>query len=176
VSPQGQKVLLMSDVGAGFDLNAVTLRFDDDAPSTLPAAAQIVAGTYKPSNVGGGDLFFAPAPPPPYSATLSAFYGIDPTGDWQLYIVDDQGSDEGALASGWRLSFTFTVALRIEQFAGSIVVSWSALEPGYVLESASAPAGATWTVVTSSPPMVNGRFTVVLPASGTQKYFRLRKP
>jgi subtilisin-like proprotein convertase family protein len=177
VGPQGQKVLLMSDVGAGFDLNSLTLRFDDDAPATLPASTPIVAGNYKPTNIGGGDSFFSPAPLPPYAASLATFIGTDARGDWQLYIIDDQGSDVGSIGGGWRLSFTFDFALQIERLGNSVVLSWPSIETGYTLESASAPSGAAWTVVTSSPPVVNGRFTVIVPAaSPDQRYFRLRKP
>ncbi len=177
VSPQGQGVLLMSDAGAGFDVNGVVLRFDDEAPSTLPAATPIVSGDYKPTNIGGGDSFFSPAPLPPYATAFSAFTGTDPNGDWQLYIIDDQGSDVGTIGGGWRLSFTFDVALRIDRLGNSVVLSWPSIETGYTLESAPAPSGAVWTVITSSPPVVNGRFTVIVPtASPGQQYFRLRKP
>ncbi len=176
VGPQGQKVLLMSDAGGGYDLNGVTLKFDDEAGLFLPAAAQIVAGSYKPSNVGGGDFFFSPAPPPPYAAFMSSFNGTDPNGDWSLYILDDQGSDVGLVGSGWRMSFVFNVALRIERLGSSVVLSWPSSETGYTLESAPAPTGP-WGVVTSAPPLVGGRFTVIVPAGGAnQLYFRLRKP
>src|SRR5204863_4014132 len=141
-------VLLMSDTGAGFDMNGVTLRFDDEAPGLLPASAPIVSGNYKPTNIGGGDSFFSPAPPPPYGAAFSTFVGTDPNGDWQLYIIDDQGSDGGTIGGGWRLSFTFDVALRIDRLGNSVVLSWPSSETGYTLESAPAPSAAPLTVVT----------------------------
>src|SRR6185436_9980096 len=73
VGPQGQSAVLMSDAGQGFDISAVTLRFDDAAPDFLPAAGQILSGAYKPTNIGGGDLFNAPAPVGPYANALSIF-------------------------------------------------------------------------------------------------------
>jgi hypothetical protein len=74
------------------------------------------------------------------------------------------------------LSFVFNVTLRIDRLGSSIVLSWPSSETGYTLESAPAPTGP-WGVVTSSPPLVGGRFTVIVPTSGAgQLYFRLRKP
>jgi hypothetical protein len=115
VSPTGQKMLLMSDVGASsivqqqLPLFAGTLIFDDSATSLLPQGLSYSAGTYKPTNYGGGDTLTAPAPAGPYQspapagqATLaSTFNGLDPNGTWSLYI---QNSRE-MLVNGWSLSF-----------------------------------------------------------------------
>lgn len=47
VGPNGQDTILMSAAGSGFDINNVTLTFDDEAPTPLPSA-QITSGTYQP--------------------------------------------------------------------------------------------------------------------------------
>jgi uncharacterized repeat protein (TIGR01451 family)/uncharacterized delta-60 repeat protein len=176
VGPQGQSVVLMSDVGSGFDINGVTLRFEDAAADFLPAVAQVVSGSYKPSNIGGGDFFNPPAPGGPHGALLSVFQGTDPNGDWLLYIMDDQGSDTGVLSSGWQLNITAGgAAMRVQLQGGNFVISWPGSEAGYVLESASSPAGP-WTAVAGSPVVVNGRYTMTVAASQAQQFFRLRKP
>jgi hypothetical protein len=37
---------------------------------------------------------------------LSTFDGIDPNGEWQLFILDDVAGDVGILADGWELEIT----------------------------------------------------------------------
>ncbi len=109
VSPAGQKVLLMSDAGGTLDLVNVNLTFDDAAAASLPDTAQIVSGSYKPSNFGtGADSFPAPAPAAPYAGTMSTFNGSDPNGIWSLYVVDDLSGDSGNIAGGFSLTITTT--------------------------------------------------------------------
>jgi uncharacterized repeat protein (TIGR01451 family) len=115
VGPQGQKVMLMSDVGAGFALNNVTLSFDDKAAATLPETSQIVSGIYRPINyagVGTADSFAPPAPAMPYTNTFfSVFDNSDPNGTWSLFVVDDALRDAGNIAGGWSLAITTTDSL-----------------------------------------------------------------
>jgi subtilisin-like proprotein convertase family protein len=110
VGPGGQKMLLMSDVGSTNDLVNVSLTLDDAAAASLPDSAQIVTGTFKPTNIGTGDAFPAPAPAGPYPdpQLLSIFNGLNPNGTWSLYVVDDLGGDTGNMAGGWSLSITAT--------------------------------------------------------------------
>ena len=51
VRPAGQNILLMSDVevNTGFSVNS-TLTFDDAAAGTIPNAAAVITGTFKPTN------------------------------------------------------------------------------------------------------------------------------
>jgi subtilisin-like proprotein convertase family protein len=102
VGPNGDTVILMSDVGGGTDLSNVTLTFDDGAATGLGSV--ITSGTYKPTNSGTGDTFAAPAPPGTYGTTLSVFRGQDPAGPWSLYVVDDAAGDLGSIAGGWSLT------------------------------------------------------------------------
>jgi Ca2+-binding RTX toxin-like protein len=112
VAPNGQRTNLMSNV-CGFDttpLTGQTFTFDDAASSFLPADDQCVSGTYKPT-VEEKPKFPAPAPPgddgPPKgaetTAAMSALNGSAANGTWQLFVFDDAGSDEGAIAGGWSL-------------------------------------------------------------------------
>ena len=100
VGPAGQKVMLLSDIGGGTDVNNVTLTFDDAGPAFGTA---IVSGTFRPTNSGTTDPFPAPAPTGPYGTLLSAFSGVNPNGTWQLFIVDDAAGDSGTLSGGWSL-------------------------------------------------------------------------
>ena len=106
VGPAGQKVVIMSDAGGGFDINNVTLTFDDAAATPLPNNLQIMSGTFRPSSYPPAEIFPAPAPPPPYAAALSAFNGTNPNGTWSLYVLDQFSPDAGAIAGGWSLSIT----------------------------------------------------------------------
>ena len=116
VSPTGQKMILMSDVGTSLaTVNGVvvspfagTLIFDDAAATVLPSGTRFTPGTYKPTNYGGSDTFKAPAPSGPYGSpapagtgTLaSTFNGTDPNGTWSLYL---QNGDAG-IVHGWSLA------------------------------------------------------------------------
>jgi hypothetical protein len=50
----------MSDAGTNLDLVNVTLTFDDAAASFLPDNAQIVTGTFKPTDFEPGDPISRP--------------------------------------------------------------------------------------------------------------------
>jgi subtilisin-like proprotein convertase family protein len=101
VGPQGQQVVLLSDAGGGTDIVGVNLTLDDAAAAVAPAV--LVSGTFRPTNIGGGDVFpGAPAGAP--TAALAAFAGTDPNGAWRLFVVDDAGADRGDLTGGWSLS------------------------------------------------------------------------
>jgi subtilisin-like proprotein convertase family protein len=100
--PAGQRIVLLSDVGGGTDAVNLTLTFDDDAPAP---GTVLVSGTFRPTNIGAGDAFPAPAPGPPHGTVLADFNGSDPNGAWSLYVVDDAGADRGSIAGGWSLSF-----------------------------------------------------------------------
>jgi subtilisin-like proprotein convertase family protein len=105
VAPDGKAVLLMQNVGgAGPGVTAVTLTFDEEAEEVIEEHVNPGSGSYQPSSLVTGDLP-APAPAGPYMTSLSHFDGIDPVGEWQLYVNDDQAGDVGNLAS-WSLELT----------------------------------------------------------------------
>ena len=106
VGPGGQGAIIMSDAGLGSDIVNVTLTFDDAAASQLPDSAQIVSGTFQPTNFATGDVFPAPAPGGPFGSPLSVFNGTNPNGTWNLFVVDDAGVDAGNIAGGWTLNIT----------------------------------------------------------------------
>ncbi|MDB6024302.1 MAG: hypothetical protein JWM68_525 [Verrucomicrobiales bacterium] len=104
VSPTGQKIVLMSDAGAGNTISNVTLKFDDSG-TILPQSSKIASGTYAPTDYSPADAFQAPAPAGPYASSLCVLNGLNPNGTWSLYIVDDSGGDAGRIDGGWSLSF-----------------------------------------------------------------------
>ncbi|HEX5041572.1 MAG TPA: hypothetical protein VFV75_01640 [Candidatus Polarisedimenticolaceae bacterium] len=110
VAPNGQSLVLMSDVGGcGAPPNATYLTFDDFAPTAMaPGASPAARGSYRPANSGAGDAFPAPAPVPSGATSLSAFSGIDPNGEWKLYVVDDAAGNTGQIREGWTLDLVTT--------------------------------------------------------------------
>lgn len=106
VGPTGQTVVLLSDGGSGTDAVNVNLVFDDAGAAV--GTSTIPSGTYRPTNIEDsdpvGDIWPGPAPVGPYGTTLAGFNGLNPAGDWRLYVVDDVGGDAGSVAS-WSLSF-----------------------------------------------------------------------
>jgi subtilisin-like proprotein convertase family protein len=113
VGPRGQSVLLMSDAGAGGGpASNLTLTFDDAAAATLPAAAALSGGVFRPTNHGAGaDTFPAPAPGVPaggWATSLSAFNGSFARGAWSLYVLDDADAGTGSIAGGWSLTLLTT--------------------------------------------------------------------
>ncbi|MFN0112129.1 MAG: S8 family serine peptidase, partial [Blastocatellia bacterium] len=109
-SPDGRRILLMSDVGGGGDLSGVNLTFDDAAEMALENNGQIVSGAFKPTNFGVNDVFSAPAPVGPYvdPPLLSTFNGAAPNGNWSLWVFDDLNGNSGQITGGWSLTLTTT--------------------------------------------------------------------
>ncbi len=104
-APNGNKVVLMSDVGGTNSVTNLNLVFDDTAAASLPDSAALTSGTFKPTDFEPGDAFPAPAPArAPIGRMLSAFNGINPNGNWQLYLVDDNGANAGTVSGGWSIS------------------------------------------------------------------------
>ena len=112
VGPQGQTVMLMSDVDALEQiLSGETYTFDDSAPGPLSPTSIDLTGSYQPSDYAdtcGNDSFPGLVPVGPYGATMSVFNGTNPNGNWDLYVVDDCTFDTGAIVGGWSIAITFS--------------------------------------------------------------------
>ena len=106
VSPTGAKTILMSGAGGGYSIRNATLTFDDAAVSSLPASAQIVTGTFKPTENSLIAAFPGPAPAGPYVASMASFNGTVPNGTWALYVFDNSPGDAGSIVGGWTLNLT----------------------------------------------------------------------
>jgi uncharacterized repeat protein (TIGR01451 family) len=106
VGPDGQSVVLMSNVAGGTDTEDVTLTINDSGtamPLTDPLTSTLV---YRPTNYGLSGNLPDPAPTGPYGGSLSAFSSANPNGTWQLYVYDSVGSDSGNFWEGWSLQIT----------------------------------------------------------------------
>jgi primary-amine oxidase len=105
VGPNGQQVVLMSDAGSGNNINNVTLTIDDAASQSF-SRSTINTGSYRPTNLGSGDGFPAPAPGGSPATALSAFNSTAANGVWRLFVVDDQDEDTGTMSGGWEVTIT----------------------------------------------------------------------
>jgi subtilisin-like proprotein convertase family protein len=111
VGPNGAKVVLMSDVGGTADLSNKQIRFRDGA-AVMPDNTLINQVEYRPTNVGGTDTFPAPAPGGTAASTLAAaFGGINPNGQWRLFVIDDSAGTGGTVNS-WRVTITTRVTIQ----------------------------------------------------------------
>jgi hypothetical protein len=104
VGPNGNNIVLMSDCGGTADLVNTNLTFSD-AGATQLTTAQVVSGTYLPSNIGTANNT-APCPTPSSLTTFAAaFAGGAADGTWSLYVYDDAAGDGGNWAS-WSITIT----------------------------------------------------------------------
>lgn len=133
-SPTGAKTILMSDAGDGVGVSGINLTFDDAAPLPIADESAPAVGTYKPTDHGLSaapacstephpDVFPAPAPSGPYTASLGTFNGPpSPNGIWNLYVVDDCGGDAGSIAQGWSITISGSpTAVNVRDFTGQAV-------------------------------------------------------
>ena len=96
----GSNALIMSDVGGFAAITGVNLTLSDSAVASLPSVGPLVSGTFKPTNIGTGDVFPAPAPAPTGGSALSVFTGTNPNGTWDLWVDAQFAGDSGSI-SGW---------------------------------------------------------------------------
>lgn len=104
VAPNETSAIILSDVGGEFTTENVNITLDDAAATALPDESLIGSGTYRPTNFEPGDSFVSPAPSTSANTALSVFNGINPNGDWKLYVFDDNDFDGGRIDK-----FTLTI-------------------------------------------------------------------
>ena len=96
-------------------VNNINLTFDDAALASLPAAAPMPSGTYKPTNRNGATFaFLAPGPTVtgptfPASPTLATFTG-NMNGTWKLFVEDRVAGDLGNVSGGFSINFNVPLA------------------------------------------------------------------
>lgn len=105
VDPSGSKrVLLMSRAGGSIGATNVDVTFNQFALQPIPSDRQLVSGTFLPTALREpGFTMPAPAPSGPYELTLDAFKGLDPNGNWTLYLMNDTPWISGVLFYGWEI-------------------------------------------------------------------------
>jgi subtilisin-like proprotein convertase family protein len=110
VAPDGRNAVILSDAGidgAGAAVENLTLTLDDEAAASLTNNAAFASGTVRSFNLDtGSDAFPAPAPAASENVALSTFDGLNPNGDWQLFVLDDSPGDTGRITNGWSLEIT----------------------------------------------------------------------
>jgi hypothetical protein len=132
VAPDGTKMVIWSDVGGNHPATAL-IDLTDTAANLLPDSDELTSNSFRPTDFDATDLAFpAPAPAPSLAdraapagtATFTNhFVGMTPAqanGVWNLYVVDDENQDSGAIDLG--------VCLNIEQTGapispGSLLIS-----------------------------------------------------
>ena len=132
VGPQGQRLVILSDVGGDAIIDNINLTLDDSAGQSLPDDAAFSGGNYRPTNFETDDTFPSPAPAPGAATKLSTFNNTNPNGAWKLYIVDDYLDLYGSIADGWCLTVKASSAP-----ATPVTTNFfsTAAEDGWVLES-----------------------------------------
>jgi subtilisin-like proprotein convertase family protein len=110
VAPDGRTVMLMSDAGGPTPVNNLRLTFADSATlGAIPDESALTSGTYQPANyLDPNEINEMPFPAPPapvtgYPTTLSSLAGVNPNGQWQLFVRDDQFPQGGSISGGWIL-------------------------------------------------------------------------
>ena len=173
VAPTGAKSWLMSDVTGGTGITNLDLTFDDAAAATVSCSTVPATGAYKPADCTdtyGTDIFPAPAPTGPYTASLAQFNNTDPTGAWDLYVRDDYSSDSGSINGGWSLTLlTFAGPITVTDtlpagttYSGATGNGWSCAHAGRLvtcIRATLAPGAAPAIVMTATAPLAPGVIT-----------------
>lgn len=68
-------------------------------------------------------------------------------------------------------------ALRITRASSALMISWPGTAAGFQLqETLSLASPISWDAVTQTPVLVNGEYTVTVPATASATFYRLREP
>lgn len=150
VAPNGRRVVLMSDVGGTNEVGGINLTFDDAAANSLPEFIAPASGTFRPTDFEPGDVFPAPAPQGPSTgATLSAFYGSAPNGQWKLYAADDTANTSGgSIAGNWTVNLTTSTTAC--DFTISPTAQGFPVSGGSGSFDISMPPACSWTATSNS--------------------------
>ena len=161
VAPGGAKTLVMSHAGTE-PIAPLDLTFDDAASEPLPATGVLTSGTWQPAayspalRLGG---FPTNAPAGPYPTILSALNGMNPNGNWSLFVFDDSAGDIGVISNGWSLALT--AISPVNQIADLGLTGRVAPNPGLVGGNLT----YVFTITNSGPNAATSvTFTNILPA------------
>jgi len=177
MGPTGTNSLLMAKIGGNSDINNVTLTFDDAAASQLTANPP-TSGTYKPTQFSK----IVPFPistnnpallPKPFGTNLSGFFGSNPNGAWNLYVIDDTPLDSGVINGGWSLNIT---TLSVVPPTADLVAGMTASPASSVVSSNVTytitvtnfgPSQATGVTATDLLPLFGGNPVTVVGSTGS---------
>jgi subtilisin-like proprotein convertase family protein len=157
VGPQGQKVILMSQVAKAGGVTNIDLTFDSASPNVMPDNGQLTSGTWAPTSYNPNLVLYTNNVPGPYMTNLNAFKGTSPIGTWSLYVQDDAQQDSGIITAGWLLSFV-TDAPMISSIGPQTTLENQPLAIGFDVSSAVVPNGSNLVVSAAasqeSPPLL----------------------
>lgn len=166
VGPGGEAVMLLSDAGGSVDVTNLTVRIQDWASGFAPDSTALLNTAYRPSDYQSGDSLPAPAPQAPYAGTLAAFNGLNPNGEWKLYVTDDSNNESGGLLGGWSLTvYTFDAECCIDAGASDLALSMTAPPQPVVVGH-----DLVFTVIATNPAPIDATGVTVtnrLPANAT---------
>lgn len=107
-----------------------------------------------------------------YSAT-----SVDPADPNRFWTIQTYASGSSTWSTQITELITSPLTLTVSLVDTNLVVSWPAMAIGFQLQSVpSLTTTNTWMPVTQSPLATNGQFTVSVPVSDQQAFFRLVKP
>jgi hypothetical protein len=141
----------------------VSASSDNQGVVPIPVVNYVSPGTT-------GTLTFSPVPNAIGSATLT------------VTVQDNGGTANGGLNTLTR-TFLVTVndltapTLEIQHVGSDALISWPLAAAGYHLEARNGFSALTsWANVTNMPALIGNRWFVTNDVSGTQRYYRLKKP
>lgn len=98
-----------------------------------------------------------------------------PPGRYNLQVLKRGGVGQAG-TEAYALAFDFiSPALTITRSNSAVRIAWPVNQAGLKLESTPSLTPISWQAVTNSPYVTNGQNTVLLPATGSMSYFRLRR-
>ncbi len=136
----------------------------------LPTGSRIPAGSHD-------ILLVAMTAAPAVSGTTTVMFGDAPV--MREAVSASAGVVSSSFAAGEIVlgpPLAVGPAVSITRSSDSVVIFWSASEAGYELQASEAPTGRPWSNVAVVPIEIAGQKIVTLPRTGSQVYFRLRKP
>ena len=184
VGPTGQKTIVISETGGQVPLSVtnLTITLDDDATISLPVYSRLSSGTFKPTNgyltLGHTNLpYDLPAPAPAGSSNsvcrLNVFRNTDPTGVWNLFVVDDASGSGGAISNGWALKLEIAVPLAVTRQGTNLMISWPGSAQNAVLQFSPSFTG-TWNDFPTAPVLISNKWTVTNAIGSGSRWYRLR--
>ncbi|MGO8678223.1 MAG: beta strand repeat-containing protein [Limisphaerales bacterium] len=96
-------VLLMSHAGGGIGVSPLRLTFTNAQAGVvaIPQSGPLTSGVFSPAQYGSVPTF--PNVSIPFGTDMTSLYGMDPNGEWDLYVLDDTFPTGGAINNGWFL-------------------------------------------------------------------------
>jgi hypothetical protein len=100
------------------------------------------------------------------------------TNTYKIYIGDSTGAELPAAVGAsttttWTWQGPATLVAPSPGLQSKVVLSWSGTATNYVAESADSLSSTTWTAVTNTPGVIDGKTVILIDPAGSQRYFRL---